>query len=191
MVARDTRKLAGLARELSELGVSAASFSCDATDAHSVARMVRETCSELGTPEFVAYNVEEFVPGTILEITPPAFEDCWRANCLGGYLVGREVARLMADAGRGTIVFTGATGSLRGRAGYINLAVGKFGLRALAQSMARELGPMGVHVAHVVLDGGMSTLVPAAVAQNYLHLHRQPPSAWTHELDLRACTEPW
>jgi NAD(P)-dependent dehydrogenase (short-subunit alcohol dehydrogenase family) len=142
------------------------------------------------------------VPGGILDITPESFERCWRIGCMGGFLVGQAAARLMASIGAGTIIFTGATASLRGSAGFANLAVPKFGLRALAQSMARELGSKGVHVAHVIIDGQIesersrhladergpdSLLPPSAIAESYYQLHRQPRGAWTHELDLR----PW
>jgi NAD(P)-dependent dehydrogenase (short-subunit alcohol dehydrogenase family) len=139
-----------------------------------------------------------------MEIAPADFERCWRVGCFGGFLVGQAAARMMTAPTRagvpgGTIVFTGATASVRGSARFANLAVGKFGLRALAQSMARELGPLGVHVAHVIVDGVIasarsggqtaeeSRLDADAIAPNYLTLHRQPRSAWTHELDLR----PW
>ena len=136
-------------------------------------------------------------------LTAKDFEDGWRAGCFGGFLVGRAAARLMAPAGRGTILFTGATASLRGSANFAGFAVGKFGLRALAQSMARELGPKGIHVAHVIVDGMIEAehragrkrsenapdalLDPNAIAEAYWQLHRQPRNAWTHELDLR----PW
>jgi NAD(P)-dependent dehydrogenase (short-subunit alcohol dehydrogenase family) len=150
----------------------------------------------------VAFNAGTYEPGGILDITPEAFERCWRVGCLGGFLVSQAAARLMIAAGAGTIVFTGATASLRGSAGFANLAVPKFGLRALAQSLARELGPKGIHVAHVIIDGQIesersrpllsqrgpaSLLDPEAIADTYYQLHRQPRDAWTQELDLR----PW
>jgi NAD(P)-dependent dehydrogenase (short-subunit alcohol dehydrogenase family) len=143
----------------------------------------------------------------VLETTAEEFERCWRAGCLGGFLVGREAARAMLARNakhKGTIIFTGATASLRGGAMFHNLAVGKFGLRALAQSMARELQPQGIHIAHVVIDGqiksaraGHSTaergddavLDPAAIAETYHQLHVQPRSAWTLELELRPYSE--
>jgi len=156
----------------------------------------------MGFPDLVVYNVEHFIPGTILEIETPAFEECWRAMTLGGFLVGRETARLMVSQGSGTIIYTGATGALRGHAEYINMAVGKFGIRALAQSMARDLGPKGIHVAHVVLDGGIpsprfgegpreraSAMFPEHIAETYYQLHIQHHSTWTQELDLRTWVE--
>src|SRR5262249_10236641 len=135
------------------------------------------------------------------------FERCWRVGCFGGFLVGREAARVMlgrAGAHKGTIIFTGATASLRGGALFHNLAVGKFGLRALAQSMAREFQPQGIHVAHVVIDGQIAAerpgyrvtergldgvLDPAAIAETYYQLYRQPRSAWSLEVDLRPSAE--
>jgi NAD(P)-dependent dehydrogenase (short-subunit alcohol dehydrogenase family) len=130
--------------------------------------------------------------------------------CFAGFLTGREAAKVMVPRGRGTILFTGATASVRGRDGFAAFAAAKHGLRALAQSMARELGPEGVHVAHVVIDGAIdgvfiranrddvdellerdAVLKPEAVAQSFVALHRQPRSAWTHELDLRPWSEPW
>lgn len=177
-------------------------FACDATDESSVARLFEAVSRELGPVEVAIYNAGAFSPGSILEIDVAEFERCWRIGCLGGFLVGRHAARAMVEAGRGTILFTGATASLRGSARFANLAVGKFGLRALAHSMARELGAKGVHVAHVVIDGQIlserysqlakerpadALLDPAAIAETYWQIHRQPPSAWTLELDLR----PW
>ena len=150
----------------------------------------------------MVFNAGTYEPGGILEIAPESFERCWRVGCYGGFLVGQAAARLMTTSGTGTIVFTGATASLRGSAGFANLAVPKFGLRALAQSMARELGPKGIHVAHVIIDGQIeaernrrlrderepaSFLPPGAIAESYYQLHMQPRGAWTHELDLR----PW
>lgn len=175
---------------------------CDATRPADVAALFETAAKELGTPGVVVFNAGAYAPGGILEITPDDFERCWRIGCLGGFLVGQAAARAMVARGAGTLLFTGATASLRGSAGFANLAVPKFGLRALAQSMARELGPKGVHVAHVIIDGQIeseryrhlaeqrgpdSLLPPDAIAETYYQLHRQPRGAWTHELDLR----PW
>ncbi len=175
---------------------------CDAAQPAEVASLFATVARELGIPSLVVFNAGAYARGGILEITPESFERCWRIGCFGGFLVGQSAARLMVSAGAGTIIFTGATASLRGSAGFANLAVPKSGLRALAQSMARELGPKGVHVAHVVIDGqiesdrnrqllderGPASLLPArAIAESYCQLHLQPRGAWTHELDLR----PW
>ncbi|HEU0201740.1 MAG TPA: SDR family NAD(P)-dependent oxidoreductase [Burkholderiaceae bacterium] len=175
---------------------------CDATKPADVTRLFDTVASEVGTPRVAVFNAGTYERGGILELTPESFERCWRIGCMGGFLVGQAAARLMVPAGAGTILFTGATASLRGSAGFANLAVPKFGLRALAQSMARELGPKGIHVAHVIIDGQIeaernrelaqqrgpdSLLPPAAIAEAYLQLHQQPRGAWTHELDLR----PW
>jgi len=182
----------------------ARSFGCDATDPAAVEHLFAQVEQDLGTPEVVVFNAGAFEPGSILEIKPADLERCWRIGCLGGFLVGQAAARRMVAQGRGTILFTGATASLRGGASFANLAVPKFGLRALAQCMARELGPKGIHVAHVIIDGQIhseryahleaqrgpeSLLHPEAIAEMYYQLHRQPRSAWTLELDLRPWTE--
>ncbi len=171
-------------------------YACDATDAAAVDALFERVRADLGEPDLVVFNAGTFEPGGVLDIASADFERCWRVGCLGGFHVGRAAARGMVAQGGargGTIIFTGATAALRGSANFANLAVPKFGLRALAQSMARELGPRGVHVAHVVIDGQIGTadddsrLAPAAIAEAYYQLHRQHRSAWTQELDLR----PW
>ncbi len=179
-------------------------YACDATDKAAVDRLFTEVEQDLGAPEVVVFNAGAFRPGGILEIEPSEFEQCWRIGCLAGFLVGQAAARRMVAQGHGTILFTGATAALRGSARFANLAVPKFGLRALAQSMARELGPKGVHVAHVIIDGQIlseryahleagrgpdSLLQPDAIAEMYYQLHAQPRSAWTLELDLRPWSE--
>lgn len=200
VVARNGHRLDGLVAELQALGVTARAFACDITQDRQVVDTVRAVCCEMDVPKLAVYNVEHFGPGHVVDIETDAFLECWRVNCLGAFLVGREVARAMLTRGRGTLIFTGATAATRGRDGYANMAVGKWGQRALAQCMARELGPKGIHVAHVIIDGGilkdyapafmherMLGLFPDEIAENYLALHRQHPSAWTQELDLR----PW
>jgi NAD(P)-dependent dehydrogenase (short-subunit alcohol dehydrogenase family) len=182
----------------------AKAYTCDATDKAAVDRLFAEAERDLGVPEVVVFNAGAFRPGGILEIDPEEFEQCWRIGCLAGFLPGQAAARRMVAKGRGTILFTGATAALRGSARFANLAVPKFGLRALAQSMARELGPQGVHVAHVIIDGQIlseryahleaergpdSLLRPDAIAEMYYQLHAQPRSAWTLELDLRPWSE--
>lgn len=200
MAARNTKKLEGLIQEIQTLGGSARAYGCDATEERSVKLLLERVTKEMGIPDLVVYNIEHFIPGTITEIKTPAFEECWRSMTLGGFLVGREAASLMVPRGSGTIIYTGATGALRGRAEYINLAVGKFGIRALTQSMARDLGPKGIHVVHVILDGGIlsqhsgdearkraSSMFPEHIAETYYHLYIQHRSTWTQELNLR----PW
>lgn len=182
-------------------------YACDTTDEKQVVQLFDSVASDFGEPDCVIFNAGAFVRKSILETESEEFERCWRIGYLGGFLVGREAAkRMLKDQGnkgpRGTILFTGATASLRGGALFHNLAVGKFGLRALAQSMARELGPQGIHVAHVVIDGQIradregyredewgpdSVLHPDAIAETYLQLYRQHRSAWSLEVDLR----PW
>ena len=179
---------------------------CDATDERSVEALFEQAG---GAPDLTAFNAGAFVPGGVLETEADEFMRCWQVGCFAGFLAGRAAAhalvrRLESGGPGGSILFTGATASLRGGARFHNLAVGKFGLRALAQSMARELGPAGIHVAHVIIDGQIraeregyresergadAVLDPAAIARNYLQLHRQPRSTWTHELDLRPFVE--
>jgi NAD(P)-dependent dehydrogenase (short-subunit alcohol dehydrogenase family) len=202
LVARQKERLAQLLTQHPLDGAQA--YACDATDPTAVEALFAQVEQELGAPEVVAFNAGAFEPGSILEIRPADFERCWRIGCLGGFLVGQAAARRMVAKGRGTILFTGATAALRGSANFANLAVPKFGLRALAQTMARELGPKGIHVAHVIIDGQIhseryahleaqrgpdSLLRPDAIAEMYYQLHRQPRSAWTLELDLRPWSE--
>jgi NAD(P)-dependent dehydrogenase (short-subunit alcohol dehydrogenase family) len=200
MVARSEARLKALKTDNLDGQVKA--YPCDSTDQGAVEALFEQASAELGEPDLVVYNAGAFRPGGILEIAAEEFERCWKVGCLGGFLVGQAAARRMVPRGAGTILFTGATAALRGSARFANLAVPKFGLRALAQSMARELGPQGIHVAHVVIDGQIdsershhlleergpdSLLAPDDIAESYLHLHRQARSAWTQELDLR----PW
>jgi NAD(P)-dependent dehydrogenase (short-subunit alcohol dehydrogenase family) len=197
VAARDAGRLRALAQE-----IGGRAYACDAADAASVERLFEEVERDLGVPTVAIYNAGAYAPGAVIEIEAAEFERCWRILCLGGFLVGQRAVRGMVGAGRGTILCTGATASLRGGANFANLAVGKFGLRAVAQSMARELGPKGIHVAHVIIDGQIRSkryahlekqrppdglLDPAAIAETFWHLHTQPRSAWTLELDLR----PW
>lgn len=175
---------------------------CDTTAPGDVERLFRHAEEQRGPLRAAIFNAGAFQRGTVVDTNPEEFERCWRVGCFGGFLFGRAAARLMIRQGGGTILFTGATASLRGGAGFVNLASPKFALRAVAQSMARELGPKGIHVAHVIIDGQIesqrnagqfgergpdSFLAPDAIANAYLALHRQHRSAWTHELDLR----PW
>jgi NAD(P)-dependent dehydrogenase (short-subunit alcohol dehydrogenase family) len=185
--------------------IGATAIACDATREAEVDALFATVASSYGPPRLVVYNAGAFLAKSILEITGKEFEEGWRAGCLGGFLVGRAAARLMVPAGQGTILFTGATASVRGSANFAGFAAGKFGLRAVAQSMARELGPKGVHVAHAIIDGMIEAehrpgrkrgehapdalLDSNAIAETYWQIHRQPRSAWTHEIDLRPWTE--
>jgi NAD(P)-dependent dehydrogenase (short-subunit alcohol dehydrogenase family) len=204
VVRRSADKLAPL---IKELGGNARAYACDATDEPAVRQLFASVAADIGAPALAVFNAGAFVRKGVLDTSAEEFERCWRVGCLGGFLVGREAARAMLARNaehKGTIIFTGATASLRGGALFQNLAVGKFGLRALAQSMARELQPQGIHVAHVVIDGqiegerpgysaaerGKDTVLnPAAIAETYYQLHLQRRSAWSHEIDLRPYVE--
>jgi NAD(P)-dependent dehydrogenase (short-subunit alcohol dehydrogenase family) len=204
LMARSEGSVAGIQEETEGSGNTATAIGADATDAGSVAAAFERVRHELGDPEVFVYNAGAFEMGGILEIPPERFDECFKANCAGAFYAAQQVLPAMVEAGRGTILMTGATASLRGSARFSALAVGKFGLRALAQSMAREFGPQGVHVAHVVIDGQINTprireispgreehtmLSPDAIAETYWWLHTQDPTAWTLELDLRPSVE--
>jgi NAD(P)-dependent dehydrogenase (short-subunit alcohol dehydrogenase family) len=204
LMARNEVGLSGIRQEIEADGATALTVSADATDPASVEAAFGRVRSELGDPEVFVYNAGAFQMGGILEIPPEKFDECFRANCAGAFYAAQEVLPAMLEAGRGTILLTGATASLRGSARFSALAVGKFGLRALAQSMAREFGPQGIHVAHVVIDGQINTprmremspdreehtmLAPEAIAETYWRLHTQDRTAWTLELDLRPSVE--
>jgi NAD(P)-dependent dehydrogenase (short-subunit alcohol dehydrogenase family) len=196
MLARSRDRLAELAARAPDRLVP---MPCDVTDAGEVAAAVDAAESRLGPLACAVFNAGAFRRGSILDIAPEDFERCWRIGAYAGFLVGQAAARRMVQREAGTILFTGATASLRGGANFANLASPKFALRALAQSMARELAPRGIHVAHVVIDGQIgagdetggrppdSRLAPEAIAEVYFDLHRQHRSAWSQEVDLR----PW
>ena len=207
---RSADKLAPLVERIRAEGGSARAFGSDARREDEVAGLVQTIEREVGPIEVCVFNVGGNVRFPIRETTERVYRKVWEMAALAGFLVGREAARVMAPRGRGTILFTGATASLRGGKGFAAFAGAKFALRALAQSMARELGPEGIHVAHVVIDGAIDTpfirenfperyrlkeqagiLDPEAIADNYWRLHSQPRSAWTHELDLRPWMESW
>jgi NAD(P)-dependent dehydrogenase (short-subunit alcohol dehydrogenase family) len=158
---RNAGELEGLTKEL---GAAVRPYSCDAINELAVQQLLSSATKDLGPVRLVVYNAGGSARKGVLETTAAEFERYWKNACLGGFLVGREAVRAMLaqDAGghhRGTIIFTGATGALRGSANFLNMAVGKFGLRALAQSMAREFQPQGIHVAHVVIDGRSRAIV--------------------------------
>lgn len=189
--ARNAERLRALLDQRDLKDVAAAP--CDVTDQASVDDLFASAISVHGTPSLVVFNASGYARGSILDLTASQMEAAWRVGCLGGFHVGQAAARAMVPHGRGSIIFTGATASLRGSANFAPFAVAKFGLRALTQSLARELGPKGIHVAHTLIDGQIgddpndAKLRPAEIADAYWHLHRQQRSAWTQELDLR----PW
>ncbi len=204
LMARGEESLAAAREEVEGSGGTALAVTADATDATSVTSAFDRVREELGAPEVFVYNAGAFQMGGILELSPEQFDDCFRANCSGAFYGAQQVLPGMVERGRGTIILTGATAALRGSAKFAALATGKFGLRALAQSMAREFGPQGIHVAHVIVDGQINTprlredqpdreesttLSPEAIAETYWQLHAQDPTAWTLELDLRPALE--
>ncbi len=207
---RGADKLKPLVESIEKAGGRARAFGSDARREEQVIELVQTIEREEGPIEVCVFNVGGNVRFPIRETTLRVYTKVWEMAALAGFLAGREVAKVMVPRGRGTILFTGATASLRGSKGFAAFAGAKHALRALAQSMARELGPEGIHVAHVVIDGAIDTpfiremfperyalkdkagiLDPQAIAENYWQLHCQPRSAWTHELDLRPWIENW
>ncbi|MEQ8282610.1 MAG: SDR family oxidoreductase [Parvibaculum sp.] len=205
---RDAEKLVPLTQQIEAEGGRARGFGSDARDESQVTELFATIEREVGPVEVMVFNIGANVNFPIREMTERVYRKVWEMAALAGFLTGREAARAMTPRGRGTIIFTGATASLRGGPGFSAFAGAKFALRALAQSMARELGPQGIHVAHPIIDGAIDTafirdnfpdryklkeedgiLNPEHIADAYWHLHTQPRSAWTHELDLRPWTE--
>jgi NAD(P)-dependent dehydrogenase (short-subunit alcohol dehydrogenase family) len=203
---RNADKLAPLVARIESEGGKARAFGSDARKEEQMAALVDTIEREVGAIEVAAFNIGANVRFPIRETTARVYFKVWEMACFAGFLMGREVAKVMVPRGRGTILFTGATASVRGSAGFAAFSGAKHALRALAQSMARELGPQGVHVAHVVIDGAIDTefirsnfperaalkdrdgiLSPEAIAEAYWQLHSQHRTAWTHEMDLR----PW
>ena len=210
VVRRNGDKLAAVVADIESQGGRAIPFSCDARQEDQMIELVARIEREIGPIEVAVFNVGANVRFSILETTTRVYTKVWEMCALGGFHTGREAARAMVPRGRGTILFTGATASMRGGSGFSAFAGGKFALRALAQSMARELGPKGIHVAHPVIDGAIDTefirsnfpdryatkqdggiLNPDSIAEQYWQLHRQSRDAWTHELDLRPAIESW
>jgi NAD(P)-dependent dehydrogenase (short-subunit alcohol dehydrogenase family) len=207
---RNADKLRPLVQQIEAAGGKARAFGSDARREEQVIELVATIEREVGPIEVCVFNVGGNVRFPIRELTERVYRKVWEMGALAGFLVGREVAKVMVPRKRGTILFTGATASLRGGKGFAAFAGAKHALRALAQSMARELGPEGIHVAHVVIDGAIDTqfiretfperyalkekagiLDPEAIAEAYWQLHCQAKSAWTHELDLRPWIEPF
>ncbi len=204
LVARRKAMLAELSTQLSVLGPRLKTYTADTTDPAAVSAVCAATLRDLGEPSVLIYNAGSYQPGGIADITPEQFEAAWKTGCMGAFLFARELLPAMAAAGRGSVLLTGATAALRGGKGFATLAIPKFGLRALGQSMAREYGPRGVHVAHVVIDGQIDTprlrerepdraphtlLATDSIAESYWQLHCQDATAWTQELDLRPAVE--
>jgi NAD(P)-dependent dehydrogenase (short-subunit alcohol dehydrogenase family) len=207
---RTVDKLTPLVERIRAEGGVAHGFASDARKEDDVAALVARIESEVAPIEVAVFNIGANVRFGITDTTERVYRKVWEMGALAGFLMGREVAKAMLPRARGTIIFTGATSSVRGSSGFAAFAGAKHALRALAQSMARELGPQGIHVAHVIIDGAIDTqfiaenfpqryalkdqdgiLSPDAIADNYWQLHRQHRSAWTHELDLRPWMETW
>ncbi len=197
-----------LADEIKAAGGRAHAMPCDARDEEAMIALFDSIEADIGPIEVSVFNVGANVKFSILEMTSRVYRKVWEMAAFAGFLAGRESAKRMVERGHGSILFTGATASMRGGDGFAAFASAKFALRALAQSMARELGPKNIHVAHVVIDGMIDSrfirqllpnfdevkardgvLDPEHIAQNYVMLHNQPRSAWTHELDLRPFSE--
>ena len=195
LAARTVGKLDALVQ-----GTGARAFAADAADPASVAALFAQVSSSIEEPDIVVYNAGARLQGPIAELDPYAVQKAIAITAFGGFLVTQQAAKRMVPRGRGAILLTGATASVKGFARSAAFAMGKFALRGLAQSAARELGPRGIHVAHFIIDGGVraaqrpdpadkpdSTLDPDAIAQAYIDVLRQPRSAWSHEIELR----PW
>lgn len=207
---RHADKLQALVAEIEQQGGAAYAFGSDARKEEQVIQLIEEIESSIGEIEVMVFNIGANVPCSILEETAQKYFKIWEMACFSAFLVGREVAKRMVPRQKGTIIFTGATAGLRGGTYFAAFSGAKHALRALAQSMARELGPQNIHVAHVVVDGAIDTefiettfpeiyakkaqqgiLNPEHIAENYWHLAQQPRDAWTHELDLRPWMEKW
>ena len=206
MTRRNVEKLVPLVDEIRAAGGEAHGFGSDARKEDEMVALVQQVEKDIAPIEVAVFNIGANVRFGITETTARVYFKVWEMACFGGFLMGREVAKAMLPRQRGTIIFTGATASLRGREGFAAFAGAKHALRALAQSMARELGPKGIHVAHPVVDAAIDTefirtqfperyalkdqggiVDPGSIAEAYWQIHRQPRDAWTHEMDLR----PW
>lgn len=208
LVARSAERLARIAATIEAAGGRGIAYAADLRDEAAVARLFDDVEAEIGPIEVAVFNTGANYRASILDTPADMFEKVWRLGCYAGFLVGREAARHMAPRGRGTILFTGATASLRGAAHFAAFAAAKGGVRQVAQSMARELGPRGIHVASVIVDGMIDSarvrerfperiaelpedgmLKPEDIAEIYFAIHRQPRSAWTFEADVRPYAE--
>jgi NAD(P)-dependent dehydrogenase (short-subunit alcohol dehydrogenase family) len=207
---RNADQLEPLAEAIRAAGGEAHPFGLDARQEDQMVALFDKVEAEIAPVDVCVFNIGANVRFPIAETTARVYFKVWEMACFAGFLAGREAAKRMTPRGRGTIIFTGATASVRGREGFAAFAGAKHGLRALAQSMARELGPQGIHVAHTIIDGAIDTawiaenfperyaekehdgiLNPEHIADAYWGLHAQPRDAWTHELDLRPWKEAW
>ena len=207
---RNAEKLEALKAQIEAEGGVCHAFGSDAREEEEVIKLFTHIEADIGPIEVCVFNIGGNVRFTIADTTARVYRKVWEMCAFAGFLAGREAAKAMLPRKQGTILFTGATASMRGGIGFAAFSGGKHALRALAQSMARELGPQGIHIAHVVIDGGIDTpfirenfperyalkdhdgiLNPEAIAENYWTLHCQQRSAWTHELDLRPWIEKW
>lgn len=203
-------KLEVLAQSINSEGYSASAHGVDARDEEAMATLVSEIETTIGPIDVAIFNIGANVKFDIAKTTPRVFRKVWEMASFAGFLMAHNVAPHMEKRGRGTMIFTGATASVRGSAGFSAFAAAKHSLRALAQSCARELGPKGIHVAHTIIDGAIDSnfirelfpqvdemrekdliLNPVHIAENYIRLHHQPRDAWTFELDLRPYGETW
>lgn len=210
MTRRSADKLQPLVDQIRAEGGEAHGFGSDARKEEEMVALVQKIETEIAPIEVAVFNIGANVRFGITETTARVYYKVWEMACFAGFLMGREAAKVMLPRGRGTIIFTGATASLRGRDGFAAFAGAKHGLRALAQSMARELWPKGIHVAHPVIDGAIDTefirtnfpdryalkdregiVDPSHIADLYWHLHNQPRGAWTHETEIRPWLESW
>ncbi len=210
VVRRNGEKLAPLVSDIEAAGGEAHAFGVDARKEDNMISLVSEIEERIAPIEVAVFNIGANVNFPIQETTSRVYYKVWEMACFAGFLMGREVCKVMVPRERGTIIFTGATASMRGGSGFAAFSGAKHGLRALAQSMARELGPKGIHVTHALIDGAIDTewikesfperyalkeqdgvLDPEQIADNYWHIHKQQRSAWTQELDLRPWTEKW
>jgi len=210
MTRRNADKLAPVVEQIQAEGGQAHGFGSDARKEEEMVALVQKIEAEIAPIEVAVFNIGANVRFGITETTSRVYQKVWEMACFGGFLMGREAARVMLPRGRGTIIFTGATASLRGRDGFAAFAGAKHALRALAQSMARELWPKGIHVAHPIVDGAIDTefirenfperyklkdqggiVNPEHIADIYWQIHTQPRDAWTHETEIRPWMEPW
>lgn len=210
MTRRNAEKLNPIIQEIEQCGGEAYGFSSDARKEEQVIELIENIEMNIGQIDILIFNIGANVPCSILEETARKYFKIWEMACFAAFLTGREVAKRMVKRQRGTIIFTGATAGIRGASHFAAFSGAKHALRALAQSMARELGPQNIHVAHVVVDGAIDSafirdafpdiydrknedgiLNPLHIAENYWYLAHQPRDAWTHELDLRPWMEKW